>query len=147
MRFNNGLGKVTEKNIEILKDTLAYGRLIAVKHSNGKDWWVVTPRRRNNMFYILRLTKDGIVDTLTQSIGITPDYTTEGYGQIVFSPDGSKINRQILNILSWFILSIERREHLLNSTPFHTTMANSQSPERLVVQSRPMKDFYIWVQD
>ncbi len=92
-RFNNELGKVTQKNIEIVKDTLSYGKLIAVKHANGKDWWLVTPRRKNNVFYILKFTKDGIVDTFTQSIGIIPDYKTEGYGQIVFSPDGSKIYR------------------------------------------------------
>lgn len=92
-KFNNGLGKVTEKNIELINDTLAYGKLIAVKHANGKDWWIITPHRKNNVFYILKFTKDGIVDTLTQSIGIIPDYKTEGYGQIVFSPDGSKIYR------------------------------------------------------
>ncbi|MEZ4941706.1 MAG: hypothetical protein R3D58_12580 [Saprospiraceae bacterium] len=33
------------------------------------------------------------MDTLTQGIGITPDYKTESDGQIVFSPDGSKIYR------------------------------------------------------
>lgn len=91
--FNNGIGRITEKNVEILKDTLSYGKLIATKHANGKDWWVVTPRRKNNVFYILKFTKDGIIDTFTQSIGITPDYKTEGYGQIVFSPDGTKIYR------------------------------------------------------
>ncbi len=92
-RINNGKSIITEKNIEILKDTLSYGKLIATKHANGKDWWVVTPRRKNNIFYILKFTKDGIVDTFTQAIGITPDFKTEGYGQIVFSPDGTKVYR------------------------------------------------------
>lgn len=92
-RINNGKSIITEKNIEILKDTLSYGKLIATKHANGKDWWVVTPRRKNNVFYVLKFTKDGIVDTFTQAIGITPDFKTEGYGQIVFSPDGTKVYR------------------------------------------------------
>jgi hypothetical protein len=90
---NYPLGLVEEKNVEILNDTLAYGKLIAVKHANGKDWWIVTPRRKNNVFYILKFTKNGIVDSFSQQVGITPDYKTEGYGQIVFSPDGSKIYR------------------------------------------------------
>ncbi len=85
--------KAEYKNVEILNDTLSYGKLIATKHANGKDWWIVTPRRKNNVFYVFKITNDGIVDTLTQAIGITPDFKTEGYGQIVFSPDGSKIYR------------------------------------------------------
>jgi hypothetical protein len=92
-RFNNGLGKVTAKNVEIIKDTLSYGELITIKHSNGKDWWIITPRRNNNAFYILKFTKDGIVDTFTQKIGIKASIPGEGYGQVVFSPDGTKLYR------------------------------------------------------
>ncbi len=88
-----GVVNAEYKNVEILNDTLSYGKLIATKHANGKDWWIVTPRRKNNVFYIFKFTNDGIVDTLTQVIGITPDFKTEGYGQIVFSPDGTKIYR------------------------------------------------------
>ncbi len=92
-RSESNYGKVTQKNMEILNDTLAYGKLIATKHANGKDWWIITPRRKNNVFYILKFTKEGIADTFTQKIGITPDYKTEGYGQLVFSPDGTKVYR------------------------------------------------------
>ena len=84
---------VEQKNVVLISDTLSYGKLVAVKHANGRDWWIVTPRRKNNVFYVLKLTENGIVDTLTQAIGITPDYTTEGYGQMVFSPDGTKLYR------------------------------------------------------
>ncbi|MBK6929791.1 MAG: T9SS type A sorting domain-containing protein [Saprospirales bacterium] len=84
---------MTEKNVELLHDTLAFGELLATKHANGKDWWIVTPRRNSNTFYVLKFTKDGIVDTLRQTIGIKPKPAGEGYGQIVFSPDGSKVYR------------------------------------------------------
>ncbi|MCB9315547.1 MAG: T9SS type A sorting domain-containing protein [Lewinellaceae bacterium] len=93
MRLNTGVGKVSQKNIPVLNDTLSYGKLAAVKTSSGEDWWIVTPRRKNNVFYVLKFTENGIVDTLTQVIGITPDYKTESDGQIVFFPDGSKIYR------------------------------------------------------
>jgi hypothetical protein len=90
---NNNGGGVAEKNTEIINSTLAFGELIAVRNANGKDWWLVTPKRNSNTFYILRFTKDGIVDTFQQTIGILPAPAGEGYGQIVFSPDGSKIYR------------------------------------------------------
>lgn len=93
MGQNAELGKVVKKNIGILKDTLAYGELIATKQANGVDWWVITPRRNSNTFYILKYTKNGITDTSIQTIGIKPNPSGEGYGQIVFSPDGTKIYR------------------------------------------------------
>ena len=36
-----GYGKVINKNVVILNDTINSGFLQAVKHQNGKDWWVV----------------------------------------------------------------------------------------------------------
>ncbi len=84
---------VAEKNIAIVEDTLASGEMNAVKHANGKDWWIILPRRNSNQFYIFLFTKDGIVDTLTQTIGNIPPPEKEGYGQTTFSPDGSKMIR------------------------------------------------------
>jgi hypothetical protein len=84
---------VTEKNVVFMSDTLARGEIVAVKHANGKDWWLITPRRNSNQFYIFKFTSQGIVDTLQQTIGILPDPQGEGLGQMVFSPDGSKLYR------------------------------------------------------
>ena len=85
--------KVTEKNVVLMSDTLAWAELAAVKHANGKDWWLITPRRNSNQFYIFKFTSHGIVDTFQQTIGILPDPQGEGLGQMVFSPDGSKLFR------------------------------------------------------
>ncbi len=93
VRFINDKGVVYNKNTQIINDELAYGELIAVKHSNGNGWWILTPKRNSNTFYIFKFTKDGIVDTIQQAIGIKPVPQGEGYGQIVFSPDGTKIYR------------------------------------------------------
>jgi Secretion system C-terminal sorting domain len=93
MRQNNAKGKVLAKNVELMSDTLSHGEMCAVKHANGKDWWLVTPRRNSNQFYIFKFTSQGIVDTFQQTIGILPDPQGEGVGQMVFSPDGSKMYR------------------------------------------------------
>ncbi|MBX2890380.1 MAG: hypothetical protein KF734_05595 [Saprospiraceae bacterium] len=76
-----------------MSDTLARGEIAAVKHANGKDWWLVTPRRNSNQFYIFKFTSQGVVDTFQQTIGILPNPEGEGFGQMVFSPDGSKLYR------------------------------------------------------
>jgi hypothetical protein len=91
--LNNQQGIVTKKNIEVINNNLAYGELIAVKNGNGKDWWLITPKRNSNTFYIFKFAKEGIVDTFEQTIGIKPEPEGEGYGQTVFSPDGTKLYR------------------------------------------------------
>ncbi len=93
MNQNNGIGKVVTKNIEIMSDDIAYGEMTAVKHANGKDWWLVTPKRHSNTFYKFLFTKDGILDTLIQTIGDPPRKMAEGGIQVCFSPDGSKMFR------------------------------------------------------
>jgi hypothetical protein len=97
MNLNNGKGSVVSKNIPLLADTLSHTDLVAVKHANGKDWWLLTPRRNSNQFYIFKFTKDGIVDTMTQTIGVKVNPSgaaiNEDKGQMVFTPDGTKLIR------------------------------------------------------
>jgi hypothetical protein len=91
--ISNNNKYVSEKNTPLLLDSLAGGEMNAVKHANGKDWWIIQPRRNSNQFYIFYFTKDGIVDTLTQTIGAPSPANKEGYGQTAFSPLGDKMVR------------------------------------------------------
>jgi len=84
---------VTQKNLPVMEDNLATGEMLAVKHANGTDWWLLTPRRNSNQFFVFRFTEDGIVDTLTQTIGGLPPPQEEGSGQTTISPDGSTLVR------------------------------------------------------
>ena len=93
MQQNNGQGKVTAKDVPLVTGSLSYGGLTAVKHANGRDWWVVVPDFSGNVFHIFKLTRQGITETLIQTIGIVPNAMGEGYGQVVFSPDGSRLYR------------------------------------------------------
>ncbi len=90
---NNNTYFVDKKDIEIINDSLSSGEMNAVKHANGKDWWIIQPRRNSNQFYIFLFTKDGIVDTLTQTIGAPSPANKEGYGQTALSPLGDKMVR------------------------------------------------------
>ena len=40
LSYNNGLGKVVQKNVQINSDSIADG-ITAVRHGNGRDWWVI----------------------------------------------------------------------------------------------------------
>lgn len=89
MNLNNGLGKVTEKNVEIINDTLNFGLVTAVKHANGRDWWMLLPEYWSNNYYRYLITPNGI-DTLAQQVTETDEGLLPALGQAVFSPDGSK---------------------------------------------------------
>ncbi|MBK9639178.1 MAG: hypothetical protein IPO63_15800 [Bacteroidetes bacterium] len=40
LSFNGGLGKVVQKNVQLRNDTICDG-VTAVRHGNGRDWWVI----------------------------------------------------------------------------------------------------------
>jgi hypothetical protein len=48
MSQNNGLGQVVSKNNLILADTLSSCALQAVRHANGRDWWILAPEFSGN---------------------------------------------------------------------------------------------------
>ncbi|TAH40965.1 MAG: T9SS type A sorting domain-containing protein [Bacteroidetes bacterium] len=87
MDLDGGLGAVVSKNIVLRSDTLMYGRLTAVKHGNGRDWWVVFHGGRNDKYYIYLVDPNGIHIHAVQQIG---GDLFSAQGQVCFSPDGSK---------------------------------------------------------
>jgi hypothetical protein len=88
MSLNGGLGAVVQKNQVIINDSLVPGKIVACKHANGQDWWIVCLKAYTNTIYKILLTPAGISSVTTQDIGHSwmPWY----YGQAKFSPDGNK---------------------------------------------------------
>ena len=91
MNGNAGLGTVLEKNIVLIEDTLKVGQITAVKHANGRDWWVVIPEHNSNGYYRLLISPQGIENKGVQYVG---DVVLSGVGQAIFSPDGTKYARK-----------------------------------------------------
>jgi hypothetical protein len=87
MSLDGGLGGVVIKNQVLISDTLNVGKITAVRHANGRDWWVVCHKVNTNIFYRLLLTPAGVSLDGTQSIGVI---RPRDVGQVCYSPDGSK---------------------------------------------------------
>ena len=84
MNANNGLGKVISKN-----DTLATGDLpapVAIKHGNGRDWWLIIGDYQAKKYQTFLLDPSGIHFMFDQVI--TPDAFTSTSGYHLASPDG-----------------------------------------------------------
>ncbi len=87
MSLDGGLGAVVSKNNILVFDTLICGRLTAVKHANGRDWWVVFHGGKSDKYYIYLVDPSGINLFNIQRIG---GILTSWPGQVCFSPNGSR---------------------------------------------------------
>lgn len=88
MAQNNGLGKMTEKNKVVLADSITAGALTAVRHANGRDWWVLVFKFWSKKYYRILVSENGVEVLGQQQIDVP--IQKGQFGQFVFSPDGSK---------------------------------------------------------
>ncbi len=99
MTAENGLGRVVEKNMLVMKDTFC-DMLSAVRHGNGRDWWLVAPKPGSgdipsDKILLFLLTPYGIEGPFVRKIAVTwkgnPNLFARS--QAVFSPDGTRYAR------------------------------------------------------
>lgn len=83
--------RVIEKNQALISDTLSFGSITSTRHANGKDWWILIPKYKSNIYYTIQLGQTGIEAIFQQTIGI--NIISAIAGQAVFSPDGTKYAR------------------------------------------------------
>jgi hypothetical protein len=118
MSYNNGLGRVTRKNELLIADSLV-DAVSAVRHANGRDWWVVVPRGTGREFWTILINPQGVQAPVLQSLPLPytpftltaiveieqPPYYAEipideyrleaGNTQSGFSPDGRRFCRLV----------------------------------------------------
>ncbi len=87
MSLDGGLGAVIQKNTILLSDSLVPGRIAAVKHANGRDWWVIVHQFHSGIIYKFLVTPQGIQGPWQQDLVTWRDI---GVGQAVFSQQGNK---------------------------------------------------------
>lgn len=91
MTLNNGMGDMVEKNKVIIDGGLIENSyLTACKHANGKDWWIVVPKKNSNGYHKVLFTGKGVQYDSIQFIGDTNPPKSDGNGMACFSPDGTK---------------------------------------------------------
>ncbi|MCB0809975.1 MAG: hypothetical protein KDB96_11910 [Flavobacteriales bacterium] len=70
MTMDGGHGAVTTKNQVIHSGTLQNGHLTAVKHGNGRDWWVYAYDYVSNEFLRWLVEPAGIAGPFAQQVGV-----------------------------------------------------------------------------
>ena len=96
MTLDGGRGDILPRG----KDTpLASGlvsRLTAIRHTNGRDYWVLTHQGNGNAFLVYPITPDGVGKADTIRIGSTYRNPTD-WGFMKASPDGKKLACSVLS--------------------------------------------------
>ena len=98
MNLNGGLGKVIQKNVQ-LNNFRNADAVKAIKHGNGRDWWVLSkysssPPSSFNRFYLYLITPSGISQPLIEDLNNALDGDLQ---KLTFNPEGSKLMQ--VNIL------------------------------------------------
>ncbi|MBK7683068.1 MAG: hypothetical protein KA347_00565 [Bacteroidia bacterium] len=145
-KANNDSGIVIQKNVQ-LNNFPAFDGLTAVRHGNGRDWWLVFQRwdpvnfTGFNDFYIYKISPLGI-NVNIQNIG--PMHSTGG-GQAVFNNNGDEfLNLDWRGLLSKY--SFDRCSGILSNPvtieaertagyPFYTSGAFSPDDTKVYVSA------------
>ncbi|HNG89403.1 MAG TPA: hypothetical protein PK858_04340, partial [Saprospiraceae bacterium] len=85
---NGGLGDVTIKNEVLLSGDL--GAFTAIRHGNGRDWWVLAPEFGGQMWHTFILSPAGFAAQPPQSLPATLP-GCEKQGATAASPDGRRV--------------------------------------------------------
>ncbi len=89
MTKNSGKGKIDPILVSILhKDTLTPGRITAVKHGNGRDWWILKGGYKlSGVMNKILVQPDSVFVHDVQTVIVHDQHTS---GQALFSPEGDR---------------------------------------------------------
>lgn len=91
MNANSYQGLVVALNTNLIPSGMD-GRLSAVKHANGKDFWLISHKWGSNEFCSFRITAGGVDDNyVSSSLGSIHDGDNNLLGFMKASPDGSRL--------------------------------------------------------
>jgi hypothetical protein len=79
-------GKVNNKPKILVWDTIQLKGINAVKHSNGRDWWILDFEYLNNKYYSLLMRDETVMKNVKSSTGL---FYSKTVNQTAFSKDGN----------------------------------------------------------
>jgi hypothetical protein len=90
MSLNGGAGAISNVKNVFLKDSLWTGNINAVRHGNGRDWWLITGKNLSDTIYTWLVTKDSIFGPYGQAKGWAFSTSGNVVWQTAFNETGSK---------------------------------------------------------
>ncbi|QLH46124.1 MAG: hypothetical protein HWD58_11105 [Bacteroidota bacterium] len=124
MDAQGGQGEVVAKNKILMQDAyLSHNRMSAVRHANGRDWWLVKPHRNEQIFYLFLVQPDDILGPYTRQVNFNIDSIPIQWGsygirgQLSFSANGEWMGSTEAGYGGVFVYRFDRCNGTL--TPYH----------------------------
>nr|MBP6315412.1 T9SS type A sorting domain-containing protein [Chitinophagaceae bacterium] len=126
MNLNGGVGMVVEKAVPLLTNVkLSKTQMMACRHANGADWWLLKQAHDTNLIYKFLITVDSIYSYSPQGFS-EPHFTKwDLHGQSMFNQEGTKYATVCLGINQLFLADFDRCTAQL-SNPRIVNLANHQ---------------------
>jgi len=70
MSLNGGTGGITNTKDVLLKDSVWFGNINAVRHGNGRDWWLISGKHLSDTLYTWLVLQDTILGPFGQKKGM-----------------------------------------------------------------------------
>jgi hypothetical protein len=91
MKLNNGLGKVVAKGVSMIDNVkLSKTQMMACRHADGVNWWVLKQAHDTNMVYKFIVTEDSVYNLGVQGMGEPHWGFYDIKGQIMFNTQGTQ---------------------------------------------------------
>lgn len=91
MNANGGAGKVIKRMVPLMENAeLSKAQMMACRHSNGKDWWLLKQGIDSNVVHVFLFTQDSVYNFGSQSFAIPKWGTWDLMGQSTFNSTGDK---------------------------------------------------------
>jgi hypothetical protein len=100
-KSNSGLGSIVEKNQLLLNTSTE--KVTAVKHRNGKDYWIIAHGYTTNSYFAYLLTKEGLITCPIESktgnilIGNSATWPLNTQGNLISNYKGNQLLNTVLH--------------------------------------------------
>ncbi len=92
---DNKEGNLIGKDFVIIEKDSLSGSITAIKHGNGRDWWLIAPRHNGMEAFVFLIDPSGVHFHERYHTGFYDKLPYGGIGQVYGSPDG--------NWLAWYV--------------------------------------------
>jgi hypothetical protein len=124
---NNGQGLVVKrKDTLIYSPVLQYTQMTAVKHGNGRDWWLVKQAHDTNLIFTFLVTPDSIYGPYEQGFSEPHWGLFHLRGQSAFSKDGSRYATTSLFGYKAFVADFDRCSGVFSNPMVYNVPCGSQ---------------------
>jgi hypothetical protein len=125
MKANSGHGKVISKMVPLLENVqLSKTQMMACKHGDGIDWWLLKQAHDTNMVYKFLFKQDTVLGPFIQGFP-EPHFTKwDQSGQSVFSRDGTKYATTCRGTMQLFVADFDRCSGVLSNPKVYDVPRN-----------------------